>query len=309
MGQASESSAPDPLVAIGDAREWTDLEPYREFVRLGSAGVPVALVTVLGTKGSAPRSMGAAMLVRHDGGIVGSIGGGNLEEEMIQHAREAIEDGRPRRYHFDFTGGTGQNVEKACIGTTDFLIQPCVAKPHLIIFGAGHIGRALAPVAAGAGFRVSVADDRPGFPNPEAFGDGVRLLSGPFPETIRRLTFDDTTYVVVVTYGHEQDEAVLKACLPAKWRYLGMIGSRKKVATIFKNLSSDEETAQRLSCVHAPIGLRLGGRSPGEIAVAIVAELIAVRHGRDQAGHASEGRSEPSPAESARPRSEEDPAR
>jgi len=300
MGKQSESPGPDPLVAIGDSREWTDLEPYREFVRLGSEGVPVALVTVLATEGSAPRTMGAAMLVRHDGGIVGSIGGGDLEREMIRNALDAIQDGRPRRYHFDFTGGADENLEKACIGTTDFLVQPCVAKPHLIIFGAGHVGQALAPVAMAAGFRVSVADDRPGFPNPECFSEGVRLLSGPFPETIRALAFGASTYIVVVTYGHEQDEAVLGACLKEDWRYLGMIGSRKKVATVFKNLKTDAEAEQRLSSVHAPIGLNLGGRSPGEIAVAVVAEMIAVRHGRDSTGDAGQSMAQRPPTASER---------
>ena len=309
MTKESRHSDGDPLVDLGDAREWTDLEPYREFVRLGSEGVPVALVTVIATEGSAPRSMGAVMTVRQDGGITGSIGGGNLEHEMVRHALEAIEDGRPRRYHYDFTGGASENIEKACVGTTDFLIQPCVAKPHLVIFGAGHIGQALAPIAVASGFRVSVADDRPGYPGPERFPEAVRRLAGPFPETIRSLSFDPSTYIVVVTYDHTQDEVVLDACLRKEWRYLGMIGSRTKVATIFHNLGSDTETKRLLSRVHAPIGFDLGGRSPGEIAVAIVAELIAVRHGRERIGEANQSPSGRPPAGSTRSKGEEDPTR
>lgn len=282
MTKRDDSQGLDPLLAKGDAREWTDLDPYREFVRLGSEGIPVALVTVLETTGSAPRSMGAAMTVSHDGSIVGTVGGGGLEREMIKHALDAIRDGCPRRYHYDFSGGKHQNVEIGCSGKADFLIQPCVTQPHLMIFGAGHIGRALAPMGVAAGFRLTVADDRPGQPEPHAFPANAHLCSGDFRETISKLAFDSTTYIVVVTYNHEQDETVLGACLHKEWRYLGMIGSKAKVASIFKSLSVDDESKRLLSRVHAPIGLRLGGRSPGEIAVAIAAELIAVRHRQDQ---------------------------
>jgi xanthine dehydrogenase accessory factor len=221
--------------------------------------------------------MGAAMAVRSDGTTVGTIGGGDLERMMIQHALDAMEDGRVRRYHYDFSGGRDQNLVKACTGKTGFLIMPCLAPPHLIIFGAGHVGRALAPVALTAGFRVTVVDDRPGFPNRDDFPESIRLINGPFEESIESLPFDRSTYIVVVTYGHAQDERVVGPCLRRPWRYLGVIGSRSKVAQLHKNLGVDEESRRLLSRVHAPIGLRLGGRSPGEIAVAIAAELVNVR--------------------------------
>jgi xanthine dehydrogenase accessory factor len=198
---------------------------------------------------------------------------------MVRHAIEAIKDGRPRRYHYDFSGGENQNLVKACTGTTDLLILPCLAQPHLIIFGAGHVGKALAPMGLSAGFRVTVVDDRPGFPNPNDFPSEVARINGRFEEIIDSLTFDSATYIVVVTYGHVQDEAVVEACLNRTWRYLGVIGSRAKVAQLHENLGRDEESRRRLSRIHAPIGLRLGGRSPGEIAVGIIAELVSVRHG------------------------------
>lgn len=283
MARRSESPGPDPLVALGDARESIDLEPFREYARLGSLGIPVALVIITETGGSAPRSMGTAMVVHEDGTIVGTVGGGNLEEMMIRNAREALKDGRPRRYHYDFTGGKDQNVVKACTGMTDLLIVPCLAQPHLIIFGAGHVGRASASMAMAVGFRVTIVDDRPGYPRPDDFPDPITRVSGPFGESIESLTFDPSTYIVVVTYGHVQDEAVVAACLSCEWRYLGVIGSRKKIAQLHQQIGRDEESRRHLSRIHAPIGLRLGGRSPGEIAVGIIAELVSVRYGQDAA--------------------------
>ncbi|MDQ7007363.1 MAG: XdhC/CoxI family protein [Acidobacteriota bacterium] len=279
---AERGSSRDPLVAAGDRRESLDLAPYEEFLRLAREGLPGALVTVIGAEGSAPRGMGAAMTVRGDGGIVGTVGGGSLELLLAAHAREAIEDGRPRRLRYDFSGGPEQNLEKACLGKSEFFVQPTPSPPRLYIFGAGHIGLALAPMAAAAGFLVTLVDDRPGYPPPGAEAPGVRTLTGAFEEVIAGLDFDLRTYAVIVTYGHRQDEAVLRACLHRPWRYLGMIGSRAKVRQVFDAVGGDPASRKSLGRVHAPIGLDLGGRSPGEIAISIAAELQAVRHGRKE---------------------------
>lgn len=280
MSRRTTESGPEALVALGEPVERVEVDAYREFVRLADAGRPVALVTVVDTAGSAPRGMGAAMAVREDGSIVGTVGGGNLEHIAARHALEALGDGRPRRFHYDYSGGEGQNLDKACMGTTDLYVQPCLALPQLYVFGAGHIAVALAPIARASGFRVTVIDDRPGYPDPARFPDGVRCLHGDFVPTIESLTFDDATSIVAVTYGHEKDEEVLAACLGRRWRYLGMIGSRAKVGRAFRSLGVDEASRARLREVRAPIGLDLGGRSPGEIAVQIAAEILAVRYGR-----------------------------
>ena len=271
---------PDPLVELGEPVERLEMDAYREFVRLAEAGQPVALVTVVGTDGSAPRGMGAAMAVREDGTIAGTVGGGNLEHEIVRHALQSLADGRPRRFHFDFAGGAAQNLDKACVGKTDFYVQPSLVPPRLHVFGAGHIGIALAPIAEAAGFRVTVIDDRPGYPDAARFPPSVRLVNGPLPAAVDPLPFDESTSVVIVTHGHEQDEVVLAACLNRPWRYLGMIGSRAKVARLFKSLGTDAASRRRLGEVRAPIGLDVGGRSPGEIAVSIAAEMLAVRYGR-----------------------------
>ncbi len=276
---------PDPLLALGHVEEAPDTAVYLELARCLEAGEAAALVTVIGEGGSSPRNMGAVMLVRPDGSIVGTIGGGSLEHLIIQHAQEAINDGRPRRYLYDYTGGRGQNLVKACMGKTEFLVQPFAVQPQLCIFGAGHVAQALAPMAQSCGFRVTVLDDRDGWPREQDFPrNGVRLLHGPFEERMAELSFDaQATWLVIVTYGHTQDEAVLRACLPRPWRYCGLIGSQAKVATVFRDVAQDlddEAGRARLEQVHAPIGLTLGGRGPGEIAASILAELLAEKHGR-----------------------------
>jgi len=265
---------PDPLVAIGDGQERIDIDAYREFLRLTDEGVPVALVTVVGVSGSTPRGMGAVMVVREDGSSVGTIGGGSLELLASRHAVSSLRDGKPRRLHYD---------AKNCSGVTDIFVQPSAGRPNLFIFGAGHIGASLAPMAAAAGFRVTVLDDRDGFPDPAKFPPGVRLLAGLFDEGIESLVFDESsTYVVIASYSHMKDEQILENCLRMPWKYIGMIGSRKKIETAFGKIGTDEEAGRLLSRVHAPIGLDLGGRSTGELAVSILAELLAVRNDREQ---------------------------
>jgi xanthine dehydrogenase accessory factor len=274
---------PDPLVAIGDGRETVDMEAYEEFVRLASEGKPVALVTVVETGGSVPRGMGAVMAVRADGSTVGTVGGGSLEVLAGREAVASLADGKPRRLHYDFTGEQDENLPKKCGGVIDLFVQPSASFPVLYLFGAGHVGASLAPMAAAAGFRVTVLDDRRGFPDPSAFPPGVELVNGMFEESIESLRFDaESTFVVITSYSHAKDERILGGCLHRDWKYLGMIGSRRKVESAFRKLAKDEESRERLSRVRAPIGLDLGGRSTGEIAVSILAELLAVRNDREQ---------------------------
>jgi xanthine dehydrogenase accessory factor len=278
---------PDPLVAIGDVQETPGLDAIRAFAAATARGEGVALVTVVGAEGSVPRGMGAAMMVRRDGTIVGTVGGGNLELLMIDHAGDAIADGRARRYRYDFTGGPERNIEKSCVGRSEFFIQPGPSRPRLHLFGAGHIGVALAPMAHAAGFDVTVIDDRPDHAPLESFGDEIRTLNLPFADAVAQLDFDDETYLVIVTYGHATDAVVLRECLGRPWRYAGMIGSKAKAGRVRRELGVDDATKKRLEELHSPIGLSIGGREPGEVAVSIVAELVAERH-RDRDSHSED---------------------
>ena len=279
-----EPAAPastDPLVAIGPPDERPDPAVYSELARLLEAGFAAALVTVVGDHGSSPRNVGAAMVVRANGSIVGTIGGGSLELLLVGHALEALTDGRARRYHYDYMGGGTQNLEKACTGRTEFLVQPFPQRPQLLVFGAGHVAQALAPLAASCGWQVTVLDQRDGWPRPDDFAPGVDCRHGVLRELIPTLPFSERhTWIVIVTWGHVHDQEVLDECLNRPWRYLGMIGSRAKVAQVMRALNRDAASHERLQRVHAPIGLDLGGRSPAEIALSIMAELVAERHER-----------------------------
>jgi xanthine dehydrogenase accessory factor len=258
------------------------MEAIGEFARLARDGRPVALVTIVGAEGSTPRGMGGSMAVRGDGTIAGTIGGGSIELMAIEHALAALQDGRPRRFHFDFSGGPRQNLDKACTGKTDFFIQPCLPQPRLFVFGAGHIGCALTSLARDAGYRVTIIDERPGYPDPSRFSSGVECMQEDYDTVAARLELDRESYVVIVTHGHSEDERVLAACLVRPWKYLGLIGSRAKVARIFRNLGTSGEAKTALERVSAPIGLDLGGRSVGEIAISIIAEMQAIRYGRKE---------------------------
>ncbi|MGD8395608.1 MAG: XdhC/CoxI family protein [Candidatus Eiseniibacteriota bacterium] len=276
------SGAPDPVVAIAPAGERLDPAVYAEFAELVTRGEPAVLVTVVRTTGSVPRGMGAVMLVRRDGTIGGTVGGGAVERLAIAEARHALADGRARLLHYDCTGAATRNLEMICEGTVDLYVQPAAARSHLVVCGAGHVARALVPLALATGFRATVIDERPGMPVASDFPPGVELLPGDYRRHLAALDLDaDATFVVIVTHGHRHDTEVLAACLDRPCRYLGMIGSRSKVRAVFDALGTTEEARRRLERVRAPIGLDLGGRTPSEIALSILAEMTAVKHDRD----------------------------
>ena len=279
MGEMIQDAS---VVAMGDGRETADAAALAAVMACRERGEAVALVTVIGATGSAPRGMGATMAVHKDGSIVGTVGGGNLELFTIRHALASIEDGCPRRLHYDFSGGPEQNVSKACCGTTDFFIQPFTEMPRLVVFGAGHVARALAPMARSCGFSVVVADDRPEFLDAASFPEGTEFLPGPFPETAASAPLDESTYAVIMTYGHVHDQEALAACLNRPWKYLGLMASRAKVAELKKHLGTTDEARRLLEKVRMPVGLNIGGRSPAEIAVSIMGEIIADRYGRSK---------------------------
>lgn len=276
--KAGSQSPVDDLVGIADAHETPGIDAIRLFGEWTARGETCALVTVVAAEGSVPRGMGAAMVVRLDRTISGTVGGGNLEKLVVGHALEAMRDGRARRYRYDFTNGPERNIEKSCMGRCEFFVQPSVRRPSLYIFGAGHVGLALAPMAVAAGFAVTVIDDRPQYAPLATLPPEVHTLNGPFVEMIDELEFDAETFVVAVTYGHATDTLVLRECLRRPARYLGMIGSKSKAAKARRELGVDDASRERLEALHSPIGLPIGGREPGEVAVSIVAELVAERH-------------------------------
>ena len=257
----------------------------REIPRALDGGRAAALVTIVATSGSTPRRAGAKLLVYADGRVVGTIGGGSCEHDALDRAREAIRMQQPLLVHYDLENGTPGEGGVICGGQMDVFIEPLHPASHLYIIGAGHVGREVARVAYLAGFQVHVVDDRPEFANAERFPDAVEVVVDDIPGWLTRTQLPPRAYAVIVTRGHRDDHDALNALAGRDLTYLGMIGSRAKVRQVFDSLAARGVPAEALARVHAPVGLDLGASTPGEIAVSIVAELVAVRSGRATEPH------------------------
>ena len=244
-------------------------------------GEPAALVTIVRSSGSTPQRTGAKMLVFADGRTVGTIGGGCYENDALGKAREAIASGTPSLVKYDLNDDFVQESGLICGGQMEVYIDPIAPSPALYVVGAGHVGWSLAKMAAEAGFRIHVLDDREKFANAERFPFAETVEVDDIGAWLHKAELPPSAYVVVVTRGHTHDFEAIRALAARDLRYLGLIGSRAKVARIFDALEKEGMPVECLERVHAPIGMDIGAITPAEIAVSILAELIAVRHGRD----------------------------
>jgi xanthine dehydrogenase accessory factor len=251
-------------------------------------GEAAALVTIVATRGSTPQRVGAKMLVFADGRMVGTIGGGCYEHDAFWKAREAIAERRPRLLHYELSDDFAQESGLICGGQMDVYVEPIEPAPDLYIIGAGHVGFHLARIAHEVGFVVRVVDDREKFANQERFPMAAEIVVDDIPGWLGRTVLPPHAYAVIVTRGHTSDLEALRALVSQDLQYLGLIGSRAKVARIFEALEADGTDGERLRHVHAPIGLDIGAVTPPEIAVSILAELIAVKHGKFASRDASE---------------------
>ncbi len=240
-------------------------------------GRAVVLVTLIEVQGSVPRQPGSKMLVFEDSKTIGTVGGGKLEFEAIEEAQKLLNQKTLKRQWFDLT----ENNDMACGGRVEVMFESLGRSDRLILFGGGHVGQALAPLAHQAGFAVTVVDDRPEYANETLFPMAERIESGPYRESLKHLVFDEHSFVVIVTHGHQHDAEILAGCLDQPAAYLGMIGSKHKVRKTFNDLKDNGVTDEALANVHAPIGLNIGAETPFEIAVSILAEMIAVRSGTE----------------------------
>jgi xanthine dehydrogenase accessory factor len=252
-------------------------------LRAQENGEPAALVTVVSTEGSTPRKAGAKMLVYGDGRTVGTIGGGCLESDTTALARRALAEGRVTTATCDLTGDSESGEGLVCGGRVQVLIEPLEPAPTLCLFGAGHVAQPLARMAKACGFRVEVADDRPAFADRGRFPDADRVVVARFAAAAVEMTLGPGTYAVVVARGHRGDAEALRAVLGRGLRFIGLLGSRSKLAHVLGALAEEGVAAEELARVHCPLGLALGAETPAEIAVSILAEMIAVRHGVDPA--------------------------
>jgi xanthine dehydrogenase accessory factor len=251
-------------------------------------GEPAALVTIVSTTGSTPQRVGAKMLVFADGRMVGTIGGGCYENDAFWKAKDAISHRRPQLVRYELSDDFAQESGLICGGQMEVYIEPIEPSPELYVIGAGHVGFHLARLAHEVGFRVHVVDDREKFANAERFPFAVEVVAEDIPAWVAKTTIPSHAYTVIVTRGHNNDLDALRALAGRDLRYLGLIGSRAKVARIYDALTAEAMPAEPLKRVHAPIGLDIGAVTPQEIAVSILAELIAVKHGKFSTRNAGE---------------------
>ncbi|MCE9635933.1 MAG: XdhC family protein [Planctomycetes bacterium] len=251
---------------------------FEEAAELRARGAAAAMATVIGVRGSAPARDAMRMLVLADGTTRGTVGGGALEDDIRRLGLEVIGDDASRRATLEISTEAADDSEMVCGGAVEVFVEP-ITVPTCFIFGSGHLATAVAPVAAVAGFRVVVADDRPSHATAARFPDAAEVLAKPFPEVFAALAprLGPGSFCVVVTRSHRLDEDCVEACLRASPRWVGMIGSSNKVQRCRDALTARGLPAARVASLRAPVGLDLGAETHGEIAVAIVAEMVAVR--------------------------------
>ena len=253
------------------------MDIYEQIVQLRRDGRRGAVATIVNVRGSIPSFRTAKMLVRDDGSIVGTIGGGCVEADVWQAAREIMESEKPRTLTFDLNQDPKYDTGLVCGGTLEVFIEPILPPALLYVFGAGHVAINLCQAAANAGFDVIVADDRSSYATSERFPAAREVHPLDFDQATQKLDPNESSSIVIVTRGHRDDMRVLRWAVQTPARYVGMIGSKRKVIEIFKTLQKEGVPAHLFDRVYAPIGLDIGAITPEEIAVAITAELIAVR--------------------------------
>lgn len=257
------------------------MDVYDELMRLRAMGRKCALATIVQVRGSIPSYESAKLLVRDDGSMFGTIGGGCVEAEVWNAAREVIETEKPRHLSFNLGQDAAYDNGLICGGQLDVFVEPVIAPPRAFIFGAGHISKSLTKLASMTGFHTTVVDDRETFANRERFPEADAIFADEYETVFGKLEIHESSYIVIVTRGHRDDMRVLKWAVTTPARYIAMIGSKRKVISVVKELEKEGLPAAAFERIYAPMGLDIGAVSPEEIAVSVTAEMIAVRRGAE----------------------------
>jgi xanthine dehydrogenase accessory factor len=241
-----------------------DRDLLGDVLAASSTGTPIALATLLRTEGRAVIPAGR-LFVEQSGASGGTLGDATLDARARAIAAETLRAGTARTAQLD--------------EAHELLVEPIVAKPHLVVVGAGHVGLALAKLAQGLDYDVTVIDDRPEFASQERFPDGVEVVRADMVDALGTLPIGWNSFIVVATRGHKLDAQCLRAAIGTRARYVGLLGSKRKTILIDRMLRDEGVDEERLRAVHAPVGLDLGGRTPAEIALSVLAELSLERFG------------------------------
>lgn len=257
------------------------MDIYEEITRLRQQGRKGALATIINVRGSIPSFETAKMLVRDDGSIVGTIGGGCVEAEVWQAARDVMQAEKPQTLKFNLNNDPKYDTGLVCGGSLEIFVEPVLPVSILYVFGAGHVAWSLYRVARMAGFDVVVTDDRESYANRERFPEAREIFADEYEHVMAQLAPTESSYIVIVTRGHRDDMRVLRWAAETQARYVGMIGSQRKTIAIYKELEKEGIAPEKLAHVYAPVGIDIGAITPEEIAVSIVAEMIAIRRGAE----------------------------
>ena len=255
----------------------TDL--YEEVVRLRRLGEPAAMATIIRRTGSTPRKDAAKMLIRQDGTSMGSIGGGCVEAQVWETAFEVIKTSRAQILEYQMTDDDLEEDGLVCGGQVEIFVEPILTRPQLVVLGAGHVGQAIAQIAARIDFRVTVIDDRDKFVSEERFPTAERRMVQPYDQSLDHLSLPADSFILIVTRGHRHDQQALETALNQQVAYTGLIGSRRKIKLLVDHLLEQGYPPEHFRNLYAPIGLEIGSETPREIAVSVAAELIALRKG------------------------------
>jgi xanthine dehydrogenase accessory factor len=248
---------------------------FNEIENIRKGTIKAALSIIVQTKGSTPRKVGSKMIVREDGSLVGTIGGGNLEKKVIENALQQIDENEPKLFKHNLL----HQHNMCCGGSVEIYIEPIKTMKKLYIFGAGHTGNALAKFATNVDFDIYVIDDRREYLN-NLDTEGINKLNLDYKKVLPSLPFDENTYIVIMTYEHSHDRDILSYCIKQPYSYLGMIGSKRKVELTRKMFSEGKIASKKeLENVDMPMGLNINAEGPEEIAISILAKLIAVKNG------------------------------
>jgi xanthine dehydrogenase accessory factor len=253
-------------------------EIFATLDELRRSGRTFVLVTVVEAAGSVPGRPGTRMAVLADDSF-GTVGGGRLEDAALEHARQLLRDRRSEVVHYNLT-----DLKMTCGGRATLQYEYVEAARRLYVFGGGHVGAALAAMARGAGFLTTVFDDRTDLSWEGRFPAGVKFVLGPYEDAGRHIP--PGSYLVFVTHGHKWDEDAVKSLGPeglAKMKYVGVIGSRSKARAMLRSL--EKAGIEPGPNFYMPIGVKIGGNTPGDIAISILAEMVAAAHGTEGLPH------------------------
>ena len=253
------------------------MDVLEELVRLRRSGERCALATIVEVNGSIPSFESAKMLVRADGTILGTIGGGCVEAEVWTAAREVMETGKPRRLRFSLGQDAAYDEGLICGGQLEVFIEPVEPQNRALFFGAGHISKSIAKLTGLLGFHTSVVDNRESFANRERFPEADSVVAGEYEEVFPSLEVNSSSYIIIVTRGHRDDMRVLRWAVTTPARYIALIGSKRKVINVVKELEKEGVPRASFDRVFGPMGLDIGALTPEEIAVSVAAEIVAVR--------------------------------